>query len=319
MHSLLRLDLDDYIADVLPDSFELWADGRTFERYASDLRALAATRYGERRFALIGLRDEQRIVASLKRYDRDLRWDERSLRACGIGAVFVRPDQRGKQRSHALLDRLLRSERERGIDLAFLFSDIGATHYEAAGFEALPARTFTLRTTSLPSLPIEPAPFSPRDWRSIARCFDAAPAHSLPMLKRTPLVWNWFAERDAEHADGVTRVRLTRGAECIAYVVGRPHAASGAFVLDECGADPQRGKDLLAPLIRHAAGNSGHVHGWLPPPAMRALLPQGSVKRRAQGLPMIAPLSAAAKRLWKRHRDAMLSAEGDLFWWFDHV
>ena len=315
----VRLTLEEYIAEVLPHTYEHWGDGRTYERYVDDLRAGAAARYSERRFAFFGLRAAGELQASLKRYDRDLRFGERSLRASGIGAVFVPPHRRGRGLAGRLLADFLERERARGVDAAFLFSDVGTTLYEAAGFCALPSRTFSLRVSSLASGAVAAEPYDPADWRPAARCYEALCAQSSFLLRRTPLVWDWFAQRARRAARPAVRLRAMHGQQCLAYAVLYRDPDNDAVTLVDCAFDPLRGAALLQPLIREAAGRFRNVNGWLPPELVRARLPQGSVKRRAQAIAMLAPLSIAASRVFKRARAPMTASAGDFFWWLDHV
>ena len=46
---LVALRADDYARDVLPHSYELWGGARTFDEYAGELSAMAASAWGRRR------------------------------------------------------------------------------------------------------------------------------------------------------------------------------------------------------------------------------------------------------------------------------
>ena len=154
----IRLDVlapDEYVRDVLPRSHSLWAGARTFEQYAGEFRATAASGWGKRRFRTLGLRVGGELVASCKRYERVLRCGERTYAAAGIGAVFTPEALRGRGYATALLGAFLDAERDAGTDLAYLFSDIRPAFYEGLGFVALPSRTIALRADALPGERVE--------------------------------------------------------------------------------------------------------------------------------------------------------------------
>ena len=60
------------------------------------MHEVAASPYGSKRFRTVGLHVDGRLVCSFKRYERELRCGDRTLRAFGIGAVFTPPEERGR-------------------------------------------------------------------------------------------------------------------------------------------------------------------------------------------------------------------------------
>jgi len=311
----------DYVRDVLPHSSDLWAQGRTFEEYANDFSAIAASGYGRRRFRTTGLRVDGALVASCKRYDRELRCGSAVMRAAGIGAVFTPPELRGRGYATAMLGAFLDDERASGTDLAFLFSDIHPAFYQRLGFFALPSRTFTIRADTLPDRRLELESTLDGDWSGIRRCFEALDARRTIAFKRTPLVWEWLRISTRSRAHEGQRIELCvkRGRSVIAYVFGRRIPRLDAFVIDEFAYTGDDGFDTIAPLLRSAAGDLRKITGWLPPGLARAALPRGAVRKRTSAIAMIAPLSTSARIAWRTAQPALLSDSADSYWATDHI
>jgi hypothetical protein len=311
----------DYAHDVLPHSSSVWAGNRSLDEYVRDFVAVAGSAYGKRRFRTIGLRIDGSIAVSCKRYEREIRCGERIMRAVGIGALFTPQELRGRGYASALIGVLLDSERAAGTDIAYLFSDIHPAFYERLGFITLPSRTFSLRADTLPATRLEIAAVVDSDWNTIRRCFDALDNRRPISFKRTPLVWEWLRTvTGADPSDG-QRVALIarRTRTAAAYVFGRRLPKLDAFVLDEFGFTGDDGFAAIAPLVRSAAGDLRKVTGWLPPDIARPALPRGAVKKRKNGLTMIAPISPAARAAWRLQAPAILADDADRCWSTDHI
>lgn len=318
---LLTIAPADYARDVLPLSSELWAEGRTLERYVEDFHRVAASAYGRRRFRTLGLRIDGALCASFKRYEREVRCGTRILRAAGIGAVFTPPALRGRGYASAMLGAFLDAERDAGTDIAYLFSDIHPSFYERLGFISLPSRTISLRADSLPAHRLDVATVGDGDWTAIRRCFETLDARRRMTFKRTPLVWDWVRMRaHGNTAEGLQInliVRKNRGA--IAYVFGRRFPKLDAFVLDEFAYTGDEGFDAVAPLLRSAAGDLHKITGWLPPDIARVALPRGAVKKRKSAIAMVALLSASARAAWRTSSAGVLDDDADRVWATDHI
>jgi predicted N-acetyltransferase YhbS len=313
---------NDYAHHVLPDSFALWGDKRSFDEYVADFVATATSTYAKRRPFTVGLRDGGAIVASCKNYDRELRWGASSLRATGIGAVFTPPHLRGRGYATAMLGALLDAERAAGRDVAFLYSDIHPAFYERIGFITLPSRVITMRAEALDGTPIGATPLEAKDWPAVRRCFDELDALRPWSLRRTPLVWDWMRRRwNAIPRDGTQPVHLVvrRGARVLAYALGRRAFRADTFVLDDFAFDGDAGRALVPALLRACAGDLRRVGGWLPPPSARDALPRGSVRARKGATLMIAPLSPLARAWWAECGAATLASRADATWSADHV
>ena len=316
MVSVEELALDEYSREVLPHSASLWADGRSFEQYARDLRDLAKSGYGRRRFKLFGVRVDGTIAASFKRYERDLRCGDRMLHAIGIGAVFTRERYRGRGLATMMLADLLDREKRQGTDLALLYSNIRPQFYEQIGFIALPSRVFTLRADSLAFERVEPAHVRDDDWPAIARCFAALDEERPYALHRTPLVWELIRARHRIQPEpGHTINLVIRGKRrALAYCLGRRVVRSDAFVVDEFSFAGEEHAHLIPPLLRAAAGDLRKITGWLPPAPARNVLPRGTVRARRDAILMVAPLSTIARSRLKIDSRDVLRAASDPVW-----
>ncbi len=311
----------DYARDVLPHSSSLWAQGRSLEEYIDDFVAITASGYGKRRFRTIGVRVDGSIAVSCKRYERELRCGDRLLRAVGIGALFTPPALRGRGYASAMIGTVLDTERDAGTDIAYLFSDIHPVFYERLGFIALPSRTLALRADALPAARLAISAVEDADWSAIRRCFDTLDRRRPIALRRTPLVWEWLrTSARAQRGEG-QRVALVvpRGRTADAYVMGRRFPKLDTFVLDEFGYTGDDGFDAVAPLLRSAAGDLRKITGWLPPDVARQTLPRGAVRKRKNGITMIAPLSRVARTAWRHHAAEILGDDADRCWTTDHI
>jgi len=316
---LVQVTADDYIRDVLPHSAELWSYGRGFEEYVADFRTTALSAYGKRRFRTVGLRVDSRLVSSCKRYERELRCDGQTFRAVGIGAVFTPPALRGRGYATALVGALLDSERASGIDLAYLFSNIHPLFYERLGFTALPSRAISIRASSLDGRKLDAVALSRHEWPAARRCFEALERQRPFGLRRTALVWDWIEARRASAPAGRVDLAVRRGRALAAYVTGRRDVPADAYVVDEFAFADDTGRAAIAPLLRVAAGDLRKVVGWLPPDVARDALPAGAVKRRREGIAMIAPLSAIARSRWRDRKDQILRDRSDRVWSTDAI
>jgi GNAT superfamily N-acetyltransferase len=319
--NLITIAPADYARDVLPQSRDLWADGRTFDDYVAEFHDVAGSSYGKRRFRTLGLHIDGIVATSLKRYERALRIGERTFDAIGIGAVFTPEPLRGRGYATAMLGMLLDHERAQGTDIAFLFTEIHPIFYERLGFITLPSRSISLRADNLPGTKLDAVPITDRDWTAVRRCFDALDRRRQVAFTRSPTVWEWqrIGARSRAHEGQRVELHVKRGRTTVAYVFGRRVPRVDTFVLDEFAYTGDEGFDAIPALVRCAAGDLRRIGGWLPPDIARAALPRGAVRRRTVGTLMIAPISVAARAAWQTIAPGILAADADLAWTADHV
>lgn len=318
---IVTLEPEAYARTVLPHTAALWAGERSYDEYVAEFRELCASGFGRRRFRTLGLAIDGTVVASCKRYQRELRCGDRTFRAAGIGAVFTPPDRRGRGYATALLGALLDAERNGGTDVAFLFTDIHPAFYERLGFVALPSRAIALRADALPATRIAVRVLEDADWPAMARCFGALDGRRTIALTRPPLIWEWLRlrARSREQLGTVVRLGVGRGRSLAAYVSGRRFPAVDTFVLDEFAFVDDAAAAAIPALTRSAAGDLRKVAGWLPPTPARKALPRGAVRARTTAVAMIAALSAPARAAWRHHAAELTSGSADAYWSGDHV
>src|SRR5262245_52327244 len=127
------------LEDILDATYPVWNEGLTRNAYARWNAAQLRTTWGAnhlRRFALLD--DRGRWVASAKRYLWPIRLDDGDGLMCGVGAVFTRPEERGRGYAAVIIDRLIEHSRGEGAMVAGLFSEIGEQFYERLGFRTVP-------------------------------------------------------------------------------------------------------------------------------------------------------------------------------------
>lgn len=99
------------------------------------------------------LKDEGRIAAHLRVWDREIRVRGAVLRAGGIGSVLTHPDYRGRGYARALMRNAEAYMLDAGYDVGLLFTIIGTPFYKALGWTPIPLPTFTIDLESEASGP----------------------------------------------------------------------------------------------------------------------------------------------------------------------
>lgn len=318
---LRELSAAAYADLVLPHTFELWSYGRPMDAYAAQTLALANSRYGRKQFRTLALSNgHSPFLSTFKRYEREARIGTIALRCIGIGAVFTPEEHRGHGYATAMLGMALDDARKSGFDFAYLFSDIHPQFYKDLGFTELPSRTISVRADSLSPERITVEPLSERDWTAVRACFEVTDGQRDWGLVRPPSVWDWMrmrmSGREGHNGGQPFNLVARKGRTVAAYVIGVREPKHDAYVFDEFGFTSDRAKELIAPLLRSAAGDLRRIVSWLPPQGARALLPRGSVRRRAEAIWMIAPLSTNGRHFLERAKN---SGSADGIWALDHI
>ena len=309
----------EYAEKVLPLTAPLWAGGRNMRTYADNTLAIARSPYGKRSFRTMGAYDGD-LVASFKRYERVLRLRNDRLAAIGIGAVFTPQRFRGRGYASVMLATALDDARRAGTDLAYLFSDIHPRFYRQLGFVELPSRSISVRADAFTSRRFPTDTLAERDWSGVRRCFEALESAREWSFVRTPTVWNLLrlkVQQGSLHGAGQAAHLVARDRRGVrAYVGGQREPAHDAFVIDELGYAGDDGREMVAGLLRAAAGDLRRIIGWLPPAGARECLPRGSVRKRKDAIFMAAPLTPAGAELVRR---ASVAGAADGLWSTDHV
>ena len=130
---------------ILDFTYPIWNEGLTRAAYGRWNGAQLLTPWGRDHLHRFALLDEQdRLLASAKRYRFDVRLDGRDVRMSGLGAVFTPPDLRGRGYASQLVEQLVEQERQEGAAMASLFSEIGEPFYRRLGFTLVPLEEVTL-------------------------------------------------------------------------------------------------------------------------------------------------------------------------------
>jgi predicted N-acetyltransferase YhbS len=176
---------------VLDDTFPLWNDGLSRERYGAYNAAQLKTPWGSRHLDRVALVEGPRVLASAKRYRVVFRIDDADVPVLGIGAVFTPPAERRRGRAAALIERLVEHAEQEGAKAAVLFSEIGTPYYERLGFMPLPTLDVEMAIASgrgTPAMPIRSV--EPHDLPDLVEL-----QHAVASRYRLSLKWevDWLA------------------------------------------------------------------------------------------------------------------------------
>jgi len=328
------------LEQILDASFDLWNDGLSRQAYARYYAAQLKTAWGSRNLTRLALVDGGGVLASAKLYALGAVLDGRPVRVLGIGAVFTQPAHRGRGHGRDLVERIVDRASRDGVDVALLFSEIGAGYYSRLGFEPVPTTDLVLRVKEsarhgAPATLVRSG--EPRDFADIVSMGRVrSEQYRFHLDRDLELVQYAMAKKRLLAGLGPADARELRcfiaeeGASAVAYVVvsvrRRGHDAAwtpeaegthGAeWTLEECGdRDPsgaRTGAILQALIAREPAE---------PRPAIRGGLPSGFlppqitiVERRASPeVMMMRPLSPAGRAAPPLREEDVLYWHGDAF------
>lgn len=290
------------------------------DQYVAQTLEIARGAYGRRHYRTLGLYDGDALVASCKRYERRLCDGSSTLNAVGIGAVYTPPDMRGRGYASVMLAAELDRSRNEGVDAAYLFSDIRPEFYAVLGFSTVASRDFTLRADALPAQRLRPSPLRDADWDAVRRCFEATETRRDAGFVRDRSAWSWIRMRmrhGSEVATGHTyNLVARRGRSISAYVLGTRAPERDAYILDEFGFADDAGAAAVPSLLRAAAGDLRRITGWVPPSALRAIIPRAPARKRERSILMIAPLLPAGRHLLET---IATRERGNFCWPTEHI
>jgi GNAT superfamily N-acetyltransferase len=300
-HRLVTADgpLRDRILDF---TYSIWSEGLTPAGYKGWNEAQLRTAWGRdhlHRFALV---DEQdRLLASAKRYRFDARLDGRDVRMAGIGAVFTPPDLRGRGFASEIVEQLVEHERQEGVQMASLFSEIGEAFYKRLGFNLVGLEEVPIEVKhkgGAPAMLVRAGDES--DLPAIAAMHEIRSAPARFALRRDPsLIQFSLAKRRLQAGFGPPGLRQTEffaaeeGAAAVAYVVIT--VSAGGWTIEEAGdrdpAGARLGGMLQVLLAREPSRQPPLIRAWWPhafpvPPQMRI-----TERTPARDLFMIRPLA----------------------------
>jgi GNAT superfamily N-acetyltransferase len=268
------------LEQIIDATFPIWSEGLTRDNYARWNAAQLRTPWGKthlRRFALLDDRDHW--VASAKRYLWPIRLDGRDGVMCGLGAVFTRPDARGRGYAGEIINRLVEASRDRGALVAGLFSEIGERLYRRLGFVTVPMDEVDVeveRKHGAPAMLVRSG--EERDLPALA-AMHATRAEGVPFSLRrdTSLIEYALSKKrllaGLGFGPGPRGSRQTEffvaeeGASAVAYVVLTVNA--GGWTLEEAGdrdpAGARLGAILQVLLAREPSRPTPLIRAWWPP------------------------------------------------------
>jgi GNAT superfamily N-acetyltransferase len=287
---------------ILDFTYQIWSEGLTPAGYKGWNAAQLRTPWGQEHLHRFALVDEQdRLLASAKRYRFDARLDEREVRMAGIGAVFTPPDLRGRGFASEIVEQVVERERQEGAHMASLFSEIGEAFYKRLGFNLVGLEEVTIEVMQkggAPAMLVRAGHES--DLPAIAAMHETRSAPARFALRRDPsLIHYSLSKRRLQAGFGPVGLRHTEffvaeeGASAVAYVVIT--VSAGGWTIEEAGdrdpAGARLGGMLQVLLARDPSHQPGLIRTWWPhgfpvPPQIRL-----TERIPARDLFMIRPLA----------------------------
>lgn len=268
------------LGEILEATYPIWSEGLTPDAYARWNSAQLRTRWGKnhlQRFALVD--DRGRWVSTAKRYLWPVRIDGREGVMCGLGAVFTRPDERGRGHAGAIINQLIDRARGEGAIVAGLFSEIGERLYRRLGFSRVPIDEVDIevqRKDGAPAMLVRSG--EERDLPALAALHATRIGGVAFALRRDPALIEYALSKKRLLAGlgfgaGPRGSRQTEffvaeeGASAVAYVVLTVNA--GGWTLEEAGdRDPaaaRLGAILQVLLAREPSRPTPLIRAWWPP------------------------------------------------------
>lgn len=264
----------DYLEQILDDSFPIWNDGLTRERYAQFWEAQRRTAWGSVHLDRVAMVERGRVIASAKRYDLSARIEGRIRRVLGIGAVFTTPEKRGSGAASRLLEAMLEAAEAEGYEYAMLFSEIDPAFYQRLDFVPIPVVESRLDVTLKGGAPAALVRAGDdRDLPAVAEMSARRAEGARFALDRSE---DWIryglSKRRLLAGLGPPGLReleflvTEEGHQAVAYIVTSVHA--GRWFIEDAGDRDPSGARLGA-MLQVMLARTPH----LPPPEIRAWLP----------------------------------------------
>ena len=294
------------LEEIIDATYPIWNEGLTREGYARWNAAQLKTAWGKDhllRFALID--DKGRWVATAKRYLWPIRLDGAEGMMCGLGAVFTRPDERGRGYGALIVNQLIERAREEGATVAGLFSEIGERYYERLGFATVPIDEVDVEVQRKDGAPAMLVRFGDeRDLPALATMHATRSEGVRFALRRHPALIDYglskkrllagFGQGAGPRAERQTEFFVAEeGASAAAYVV--LSVSAGGWTLEEAGdrdpAGARLGAILQVLLAREPSRPVPLIRTWWP--SAMAVPPQIRLTNRipARDIFMLRPIA----------------------------
>jgi len=266
----------DILRQIYDETWQIWSDGLSRDRYERYNHAQMATSWGEHHLRRVAMVEDGRLLASAKEYRLTLRLKGAEVRCLGIGAVFTPPALRGRGHAAALIEMMIEEAGREGTEYALLFSEIDPGFYARLGFEPIPVAESAI---ALRVQPREGAPAvlmrggDDRDLDNIAAMHEMrAEPYGFSLRRPADYVRHAISRRRLLAAFGEPGVRQVEyfiaeeGGNAVAYVV-ITRGPEGNILQDWGDRDPA-GARVGAMLQAVAARTPAE-----PPPPLRTWMP----------------------------------------------
>ena len=265
------------LEEIIDATFPLWNEGLTRSGYAQWNAAQMRTEWGREnlhRFALLD--DRGRWVASAKRYRLPMRFNGIDGWMCGFGAVFTRPEERGRGYAGVIVEQLIERAQQEGAAAAGLFSEIGEKLYARLGFRTVPLDEVTVHVErkrgGSPAMLVRSG--EERDLPALAAMHETRSQGVRFALRRSaPLIHYALSKKRLLAGLGPPGLRHTEffvaeeGVSAVAYVVLT--VSQGGWTLEEAGdrdpAGARLGAILQVLLAREPSHKPPLIRAWWPP------------------------------------------------------
>jgi predicted N-acetyltransferase YhbS len=301
---------------IQDQTFPIWNEGLARPAYSQWNEAQMRTAWGRSRLHRVALVDDAgTVLASMKRYRFDARYDGEIMPMLGVGAVFTPAELRGRGYAPVLIERVVAEEAAAGTPLATLFSEIVPDYYRRTGFELVPLDEVTLTVAhkhGAPAMLVRSG--TDADLPALAAMHDVRAASARFALVRTPeLIHYSIAKRRLLAGLGPAGKRQTEffvteeGLMPVAYLVMTVDER-GWFIEEAGDRDPSAarlGAMLQVLLAREPSARRPAIRAWWPAPF--PVPPQVTISERKP---------AADVFMVRRMRDDLRPlAPDDVFYW----
>lgn len=272
-----------YLEQILDETYPIWNDGLSRERYAQFWEAQRLTPWGSTHLDRVALVEDGHAISSAKRYDLSARIEGRIRRVLGIGAVFTTPEQRGRGAARRLIETMLDVAEAEGYEYAMLFSEIDPTFYERLDFVPIPiveSRLEVSQKGGAPAMLVRAG--DDRDIPALAEMSARRAEGARFALDRTD-DWIRYGIAKRRLLAGLGRSQLRHveflvteeGHQAVAYVV--VSVQGDRWYIEDAGdrdpAGARLGAMLQVMLARTPHLPPPHIYAWLPhdftPPQVR--------------------------------------------------
>jgi len=310
--------------EILAATFEIWHEGLSARAYPAYFKGQLATAWGRahlRRWALV---NPGEVLASVKEYPFHATLDGRLISVLGFGAVFTQPRHRGRGYARRLLEQRLERAARNGVDLALLFSEIGADYYARLGFQPIPTPVLELHVHE------DPRRGAPATLVRAGEDRDLADLVAMNQTRASGFRWHLNRDRDLIQY-GIAKKRLLAGltpagVRHVLFFVAEEGASAVAYALittqgpvwtvedagDRDASGARLGAMLQVLVAREPAEPRARIDAWLPanlrPPQLDVV-----AERPSQEILMIHPLTPNGTPSTPLQASDVLYWHGDLF------